>query len=114
MTRSETLAALIAKVEAGTAEGRIGNDVFYLAFPDDFGSAAYDAYHGSLDASVGFVEAVLPGWTWYMSSDGEATVWDERLQGCTSITVCKAAAASPARALLLAALRALAAQEAET
>lgn len=112
MTRSEALAALIAKVEAGIAEGRVENDDFARAFPDDRSLNAFGAYLGYLDAAVAFVGAVLPGWGWLACDDSDGAMAIVGLTSCVSGDVVRAP--TPARALLLAALRALAAQEGET
>lgn len=73
-------------------------------------TAAFE-FTASLDRAVSFVERALPGWRWSVRNDGEdggpnADVW--RSDGEWSVEVY---AASPARAIVACALRALAAKE---
>jgi hypothetical protein len=64
---------------------------------------AWGAYHGSLDAALALHEAVLPGWEWCMDSRGNAD-----LSHGVSRPVTGRALYNPARAWLLAILKALA------
>ena len=63
------------------------------------------AFGGSLDAAKRLHDALLPGWAWDVCDDGEADVWpyddiiDDRVVG-----ICRD---NPARAWLLAILRAV-------
>jgi hypothetical protein len=111
--RAEALAELIAKVEAGwppdidTPYMRPFNTVFGMGWN---ARAAYDANQGSLDAAKALHEAVLGDeWTWIVYDGDQASVAlggsadDGEYFGCFS--------ANPARAWLLAILRALAQQE---
>ena len=66
---------------------------------------ARKAIEGSLDAAVAFLEAVLPGWDWEVSSGPEAIVKD--MGSKEPVTIYEAEADTPARALLLATLEAL-------
>ena len=105
MTRKESLAELIAKVEAGdiakapfwkvwVPEGQEGN----LAY------TAKQAASGSLDAAKALHEAVLPGWDWEVASPDAAAVFSgHRISGPSFLDVSQ----SSARAWLLATLRAL-------
>lgn len=67
---------------------------------------AWRAYHGSLDAALALHEALLPGW-WFQTSavDGWATCYVER-SGAGVPEEAPSAAETPARAWLLAILRA--------
>ena len=106
------LRALIEAVEADTATG--GRDA--LAVPADMSAlitrvmgeddemwvAFVEAHEGCLSEAVKVVAHLLPGWTWAVYSDGEAFVanaaWAKETHGNIP--------GNPARALLLAALRA--------
>lgn len=123
MTRAEALRALIEKVEAGAKH--IGEEAAAAFPPNQYALAcrAYGEwdYRTSLDAAVAFVEAVLPGWAWVMSRDPEMSLladasvyrWDGNGSLGSWTGSWDVPARTPARALLLAALRALAAQEGE-
>ena len=102
MTRKEALAELIAKVEAGT-------DLFPSHFPPLFKGTqwAIRAYEGSLDAAKALHEAVLPDEFVMVAQVAhdpawQATIWGESLY-----------AETPARAWLLAILKALHSMEAQ-
>ena len=114
MSRIEALAELIAKVEAGHwMHG--ANTATRAIFPydemseNDLGLCAFAAFEGSLDAAKALHEAVLPG-AWahvrYTGEYGHATV-DVKGEEYDANN-----ADNPARAWLLAILRALHAQEA--
>ena len=106
------LRALIEAVEADTATG--GRDA--LAVPADMSAlitrvmgeddemwvAFVEAHEGCLSEAVKVVAHLLPGWTWAVYSDGEAVVSDVDWLRETHGNVPD----NPARALLLAALRA--------
>jgi hypothetical protein len=70
---------------------------------------AYHAFSGSLDAALRLHNALMPGWAWDVCDDGEAGVWtyDDRTDA-RIVGICRN---NPARAWLLAVLRALEAQE---
>ena len=71
-------------------------------------ATVYSAFSGSLDAAVALVEGVLPGWGWKIESPDEATVYDDESTGAfRSIDNQE----NPARALLIATLKALEAKE---
>jgi hypothetical protein len=60
--------------------------------------------HGnSLDAALALMKAVLPGWGWVVQSNAGAYIWRE----ATPSDDVEAEADTPARALLLAVLKAL-------
>lgn len=114
MTRLEALRELAAKVEAGASrldvlQATAGADIM-------FGHAgryvyAIDAYEGSLDAAQALHEAVLPEYMAEIDMDGTARV---EHRGAWPWKPFIAESATPARAWLLAILRALIEQEAET
>lgn len=111
-----TLRGLIETVEAGTAT----MDDFDAVFPPDgkpFKKApksiasidAGIAFHGSLDAAKRLHDALLPGWAWMMGNKGTATVIPPEHVFAKRGTVgptCRVDD-NPARAWLLAILRAL-------
>lgn len=106
MGDTTTLRALIEAVEAGT---------FMMdALPWPHEVTAYEAFSGSLDAAKALHEALLPEWDWTINGNGQAVVWppgsaDDQNRGSIETDI----EGQPARALLLAALRArLAEQEA--
>jgi hypothetical protein len=118
MTRIEALKELAAKVEAG----RLDECRYTTARFEDagFDKWAELAYHGSLDAAKALHEAVLPGWKPRMP----AAPWNEKsfaVEGptlvddpegdCSGFPSFVGKSDTPARAWLLAILRALIAQE---
>lgn len=91
---------LIEAVEAGTVSGTALSGLSY-----DCGGALArwrriiaDAYRGSLDDAVAMLEALLPGWGWGRMND--------RMFVEQGGSVVSARGSNPARALLLAVLRA--------
>jgi hypothetical protein len=64
---------------------------------------ARGAFDGSLDAALALMKAVLPGWGWVVQSNAGAYIWRE----ATPSDDVEAEADTPARALLLAVLKAL-------
>ena len=115
MTRKEALAELIAKVEAGTWRHADWPTV-EKGFWGSWNEAAlhfHSAYSGSLDAANALHEAVLPGFWWLrsgfvMTVTNDNTGWGNGIYGRARDDT------NPARAWLLAILRALHAQEADT
>ena len=103
MTRKEALAELIAKVDAGDATAV---DIYEVMGRG--GLHAIGAYNGSLDAAKALHEAVLDGWGWDVSCMQVTSVWGLQRNG----PVIQGTALDPARAWLLAILRALHAMEA--
>ena len=113
MTRKEALAKLIAAVEAGAFDGvPVKYNAFARAWEAAFGSyyepnftGPLSAYSGSLDAAKALHKAVLPECAYVIShraseiyvfvQKGERKKWHEGVDRC------------PARAWLLAILRAL-------
>ena len=96
MTRKEALAELISEVEAGMWPG---TNILHK-IDDNYGFNAWRAYAGSLDAAKALHEAVLPGQDWSISPS-------KSYAG----NGFKGESKDPARAWLLAILRALHAQE---
>ena len=101
-----SIAALIEAVEAGTwlPDGYAEYPAF---FPDWMGvrnaQSMTEAYLGSLDAAKALHEALLPGWGWDVaSSDAAAVFKGNALHGPAEL----ASSTTPARAWLLAILRA--------
>ena len=122
MTRKEALAELIEKVEAGGKYETAGHTIMcQRAFPkpDDFDgsreayskSAAQQAIlawkNGSLDSAKALHEAVLPGWEWHLGPSN-AKIYP---YNGSPVKSWDGMAENPARAWLLAILRALYAQE---
>lgn len=116
MERIDALKELAAKVEAG----EVGFEGFCPLWHDSgLCVEAEGAYHGSLDAAKALHEAVLGdgyvsyGFKYCIRGNGYAGVWnvitDERAEA--EIPEKEHHAASPARAWLLATLRALIAME---
>ena len=101
-----TIRGLIDAVEAGTLhESAWGG----MEWPEGLSwSTVQYAYAGSLDAAKALHDALLPGWDWTMHGNGQAALWppgsiDEQNAGCIEADI----EGQPARALLLAILRAL-------
>lgn len=103
MTDRDALARMIEAVETGTPVG-IG------IWTGALGSAHYTlgtmAAGGSLDAAMALHEALFPGWIWNIVSDS-ATIWQgppaDPMEGVQEAYV----DGNPARAWLLAILRAV-------
>ena len=114
MTRHEALNALLAKVEAGEwdslsaleiwPQGRVVDGEWVHEY-----SSALRSFEGSLDAAKALHESVLPEWLWSAGQGATACSWSvfSHREGvrrdCTSDT--------PARAWLIAILKALIAME---
>jgi hypothetical protein len=96
------LRALIEAVDQDDAETVLA--AVEAIEPDNLLKARlYWAWLGGLDAAVEIVEHLLPGWYWVTDSAGEANFY--RARGIYPI-YCDYVPGNPARALLLAALRA--------
>lgn len=106
------LKELAAKVEAGEWD-HSPNGVARQVFPyksasiDDLGLTAVAAFNGSLDAAKALHDAVLPGFRWEGGSGGLFDVWDDPAEPH------KGRCDIPARAWLLAILRALIAENSQ-
>ena len=115
MTDTTALQALADKVEAG--EIALSDlDQFIPSFGmTTTANDAHMAYRGSIDAAKALHEAVLPGWAWTINDSGEQTMWppneiaDE--EWCADGILSVGPENNPARAWLLAILRALIAKE---
>ncbi|UNY40270.1 hypothetical protein KLEP181_gp63 [Paracoccus phage vB_PmaP_KLEP18-1] len=94
--------ALDKLIEAvGAGEWDYEEDVFKMFSPAR--GMTVRAYHGDLNAALALHEALLPGWEWDVaSSDAAAVFTGSALSGPSEL----AASSTPARAWLLAILRA--------
>ena len=101
MTKLEALKELAAKIEAG---GYSWLARIYAGLPEEI---TFDVFEGSLDAAKALHEAVLPGYVWDVNGYGHAMVWVRN----DPKTLAEAYLYNPARAWLLAIIRALIAQE---
>ena len=104
MTRKEALAELIEKLEAGK-----GLDERVAMRATGRGALVWMAFNGSLDAAKALHEAVLPGWFAGVSENIHGHGWYGWVQ--TNERHMEARSNQPARAWLLAILKALHAQE---
>lgn len=110
--RKQALTELLAKVEAG---GEIGHhDTIPLVrawrSPLEYFDITYEleaAYNGSLDAALALHNAVLGGWTWQKMPDGTIHLMCQD----TFRTASGHTNHNPARAWLIAIIKALIAQE---
>jgi hypothetical protein len=108
MTRKDAIAELIAKVEAVGGKEAVG---YYAARVFNPGYAhAINAHLGSLDAAKALHEAVLPGWT-FVIGPAAVHLWRNEDYGDPFCAPYEGKSDNPARAWLLAILRALHAQE---
>jgi len=110
MTRA-ALESLLAKVEAGTMPWR-----HYGESDLPYAEAIDSAFHGSLDAAKALHEAVLPGWRLIMLTEAALTAapWSAVIRSMDGIT-CRADDRSIAsRAWLIAIIRAMLAEEAQS
>jgi len=112
--RKEALTDLLAMVDAGEfpADGDAREIGLYRVQLDTelpIIKTAYGAFSGSLDAAKALHEAVLPGWGWVWASwgRGHVTPRDQKYSRLTQ----QGEAPDPARAWLIAILKALIAQE---
>ncbi len=126
MEKIDALCKLLAKVEAGGSIDResIGKTgMCKTATINAFKSA----YNGSLDAAKALHGAVLPGWSWSARNSGWASIWSPSYETLTWEAGDKVttdvlsgqrlvgdAPANPARAWLIAILKALIAMEEAT
>lgn len=107
MTDRDALTRLIEAVEAGSWTVTNWRDFAAVPAgdPDNPGAIlAHRAYHGSMDAAIMLMDALLPGWWWgRFANSGEMYV--DHLSR-VDLPICYAGD-KPARALLLAILRAV-------
>jgi len=113
MTRKQALAELIAKVDAG-----IWLPDLVAQIPDLRTDLTWKSYSGSLDAAKALHEVVLPGWWWKVgtcrvsddacvSPEGPESVMPDGTEWSEHTDVDMRPPGNPARAWLLAILRAL-------
>ena len=106
MKRKQALADLIAKVEAGEWDCNLPNKgVAGLGSAKRF-RLAVCAYNGSLDAASALHEAVLPGWA-FVIGPAAVHLWRNEDYGDPFCAPYEGKSDNPARAWLLAILRAL-------
>jgi len=119
--RKEALTDLLVMVDAGVGihpEKRCYTEEFCGLFDRCFDESMFDlfsaGYEGSLDAAKALHKEVLPGWSWEVRASGfnwsQATLWNPMTQPRLGYDF-RAEAESPARAWLIAILKALIAQE---
>ena len=114
MDCSQALKALLAQAEAGTVlRSADAFDAFQMVLGGrDIWLHACKASQGSLDAAKAMHDAALPGWRALISAHlAWVDIWDPT-NTATINTPIRAGATDPARAWLMAILRALIAQEA--
>lgn len=115
---TEALDKLIAAVEAGdlTVDGAPAlsmemSGIVYAALGDDLWATCVDAFDGSLDSAVALKDELLPGWAWGCGTGekmpGGAGVGKPTCDGHVGDDSVNVEACTPARALLLATLRAV-------
>ena len=106
MTRLEALKALVDKVEAGS----LTYDYCIVQHVHGVGMNAsmWDAYQGSLDAAKSLHEAVLPGWSWQGFGGELWRVWQKSDPEFNFVGL---EHDTPARAWMLAIIKALIARE---
>ena len=108
MTRKQALAKLIEKVDAGDATN---DGSMFRAFGDKW-TICFDAFHGSLDAALALHEAVLHERVvaeikYCVRYEPIVRLWD------LASNISETTADTPARAWLLAIIKALHAEEAD-
>jgi hypothetical protein len=105
MTKADALRALLEKVEAGNWDHEAAATWLWREPGEKYGWAQ-GAFNGSLDAAKALHEAVLPRWSWRRCDDGEFMLHDEESNewACADHD-------NPARAWLIAVLRALIEEE---
>ena len=101
MTQIEALNALIAKVEA---DARLTSPILFCSeMPPDL---VCEAYHGSLDAAKALREVVLPGWDARVFMSGSVWVYIPTRGAPPKLETEADMKDAPARAFLLAIIRA--------
>lgn len=102
------LERLTAAIEAGEFPGDLTGPE--MGFPNTSAAVLYDAFSGSLDAAKALHDAVLPGWFPGLSQNIHYGRWFAWVQ--TKESHATAYSNNPARAWLLAIVRALIGQDA--
>ena len=121
MTRKQALTDLLAKVEAGEFDATEDRPAKFNGFCSHWEAArgaytnpnyktAWLAYNGSLDAAKALHEAVLPGWGYAVSPQYARVVDPIPLYGSPNKSKDAINADNPARAWLIALLKALIAE----
>lgn len=108
------LRKLIEAVQSGTAKATDFHCEPFYSCRDGEYTSAVNTYCGDLNAAKALHEALLPEWEWTVHSNGQAVVWppgtiDEQNAGMIETDI----DGQPARALLLAILRAVRSREAK-
>jgi len=104
---TDALQALLERVEAGTR----GSGLNTVSIFGDTQTAmdAVDAFDGSLDAAKALHDAVLPGWHWSLYDDNGIGIYEAQIEvhDWQGEPISGASKCNPARAWLIAILRAL-------
>lgn len=105
--RKQALIDLKDKVEAGTVD--IADELVLVALPKPAFAYTlfYQSYHGSVDAALSLLEAVLPGWDAHVFKSGSAWIYKPTRNAPPDMESEACVEDQPARALLLAILSAL-------
>ncbi len=98
---TDDLRALLQAVSSDSPE-LVRDTVARLNLGSFLEARVYWAWLGGIDEAVEALEHLLPGWLWTVYSNGEARVWHMRVTS----DFWEKIPGNPARALLLAALRA--------
>lgn len=93
---------LIEAVEAGAVSDWAFGSGYPRTVLGDKWETGMNAYCGSLDAALALHDALLPGWRWDLDAACNAGVWNS----CDLLPAITGEANTPARAWLLAILRA--------
>ena len=109
------LQALLERVEAGEASWNRLASIAEDAMPPKEAALAATANRGSLDAAKALHEAVLPGWHWSLYDDNGIGIYEAQIEvhDWQGEPISGASKCNPARAWLIAILKALAAPVAE-
>lgn len=114
MTNTTETQALIDAVEAESVDHGSFNIEFISGDPRESGICgvnAHRAYDGSLDAAMALHNAVLPGWEFFISKEGKENEFFASVLNPRWTLGHSAHSSNPARAWLLAILRAMLTQK---
>lgn len=106
--KQAAIAALVAAIEAGESGWNRLATIAEDVLPPKEAAITATAYSGSLDAALAMQEALLPGWYWCVTPDGSSVYNPDD----NSPYDCDGRQDVPARAWLLAILKAYQAQTA--
>lgn len=109
MTKLEALKALAEKVEAGEWDRRVTTSKAAGLNGSDIVNAVR-SYNGSLDAAKALHDDLLPGWEWSMESEDQCCAVYKDPMNCTGCAQL-GHSSNPARAWLMAIIKALIAEE---